>query len=713
MNLIEFIQELSRQNVELWVDGDRLRYRGTKEVLNTTVIQEIKQYKTEIIQLLSGGFHLSKTYPLSYGQQGLWFLYKLAPTSAAYNIAFSARIRSELNIPALQRACATLILRHPTLRTIYGQKDAEPFQEVHEYREVCFDNTTVETGNEDDLINKVVESYQRPFDLQREIPIRLHLFTQSDRNYVFLLTIHHIAVDGFSFGILLNELRSLYQSESNGQVSTLPPINWQYWDFQKWQTKILVSSVGENLWEYWSQQLAGELPILKLPTDRPRPPIQSYHGASHHFELSSELTSKLRQMAQAQGATLYMTLLAAFQVLLYRYTGQEDIIVGSPTEGRSQPEFANTVGFFVNMLALRVNLAENPTFVATLAQVRQTVLAALAHQDYPSPLLIERLQINRDSSLSGLFRASFNLLKLSEMAADYELSVFAQTTSRKDWGGLTLEPFVIPQQEGQNDLVFDMMETTKSLLGIFRYNTDLFDQTTIIRMADHFRILLEGIVANPEQKISLLPLLTTDEQHHLLWHWHHTQVDAPAYKCIHQLFESWVLKTPNAVAVIFLNQQLTYQELNTKANQLAHYLQNLGVGPEILVGICVERSLEMVVGLLAILKAGGAYVPLDPAYPQERLTFMLYDSQVSVLLTQQKLVVSLPVLAVPVVCLDQDGEIIAQESQTNVVSNTTPENLAYVIYTSGSTGQSKGVMITHRSLLNAYQSGKVRISFSL
>ncbi|BAY46057.1 peptide synthetase [Scytonema sp. HK-05] len=703
MNLVEFLKDLSQQNVELWLDGDKLRYRAAKDALTSTLLNKIKQHKAEIINLLREDISTSKFYPLTYGQQGLWFLYKLVPQSAAYNIAFTARIRSHLNIPALQRAFQTLIVRHPTLRTTFGQRDAEPFQEVHEDQEVCFDEIDASTWNWDELTTRVIEAYQRPFDLEREPVLRVNLFTRSAQDYVLLLTIHHIVVDGFSFGILLDELRLLYEADNTGRAVSLPPIKSQYRDFVQWQREMLASPVGDNLWAYWQKQLAGNLPVLKLPTDRPRPPIQTYQGASHTFELNQELTSKVREMAKTQGATLYMTLLTAFQVLLYRYTGQEDIIVGCPIEGRSQPEFAETVGFFVNMLALRVNLAGNSTFSALLSQVRQTVLNAIAHQDYPSPLLIERLQVNRDPSLPGLFRVSFNLLKLGEMAQDYELSVSNQTRTRKDWGGLTLEPFVIPQQEGQNDIVLDMMEMSESLLGIFRYNTDLFDATTISRMACHFQILLEGIITNPGQQIALLPLLTEAEQRDLLWKWNNNQVECPQTQCIHQLFENCVKKTPNAVAVVFQQEQFTYQELNTKANQVAHYLHSLGVGSQVLVGICVERSLEMIVGLLGILKAGGAYVPLDPAYPQERLAFMLSDSQVSVVLTQQKLVASLPVQNVRVVCLDTDLQVISQESETNPVSNITGGNLAYVIYTSGSTGKSKGVAIAHRSLVNAYQ----------
>jgi amino acid adenylation domain-containing protein len=702
MNLVEFLTQLSQQNIELWMEDNKLRYRGRKEVLTSTVLNQIKQHKTEIIDLLRQGFHTSKSYPLTHGQQGLWFLYKLAPTSAAYNVAFTARICSCLNISALQQAFQKLVNRHPTLRTTFAQKDSEPFQQVHEYQEVDFENIDASSGNEDELISQVIAAYQRPFDLEKGNLLRVNLFTCSENNYVILLTIHHIVIDGFSLGIILDELRSLYEAENTGRVISLPAIKYQYQDFVQWQRNILASSVGDELWNYWREQLAGELPILKLPTDRPRPPIQSYQGASHTFELNQKLTSQLREMAKAQGATLYMTLLTAFQVLLYRLSGQEDIIVGAPIEGRSQPQFAETVGFFVNMLALRVNLAGNPTFSQLLTQVRQTVLDAIAHQDYPSTLLIERSQLNRDPSLPGLFRVSFNLLKLSEIAQDYELSVSNKTKSREDWGGLTLEPFVIPQQEGQNDLVFDMMETTESLIGIFRYNIDLFDATTISRIASHFQTLLAGIIANPQQQIASLPLLTEAEANHLLWKWNNNQVEYPQDRVIHQLFENCVKQQQNAVAVVFQEQQLTYQQLNSKANQLARYLRSLGIGKNQLVGICVERSLEMIIALLAVLKAGGAYLPLDPAYPEERLSFMLRDSQVSILLTQQKLLASLAIEDLAVVCLDQDWEDISQESEDNLVINTTFQDLAYVIYTSGSTGKSKGVAIAHRSLVNAF-----------
>ncbi|MCW5316912.1 amino acid adenylation domain-containing protein [Nostoc sp. KVJ3] len=704
MNIAEFLKDLLQQNVELFLDGERLRYRGPKEVLNIPLLNKIKQHKTEILQLLNQGFHTPKSYPLSYGQQGLWFMYQFAPKSGAYNIAFTVRIRSRLNILALQRACQQLVIRHPTLRTTFGEHNAEPFQKIHEYQEVCLEETDAATWNWEELTKKVIEAYQHPFDLERGPVLRLCLFTRSAQDYIFLLAIHHIAVDGFSFGILLDELRLLYQIENTGEVVSLLPNKWQYKDFVQWQQKMLASPIGEHLWSYWQKQLA-DVSVLNLPTDRPRGQFQNHRGASYTFELSKELTYQLKEQAKVLGATLYMTLLTAFAVLIHRYTGQEDIIVASPTEGRSQPEFARTVGFFVNILALRVNLADNPRFSELLTQVRHTVLDAIAHQDYPSPLLVEQFQVNHNLSLTKILRVSFNLMKLQELGEDIELSVSTQAKTREDWGGLSLEPFVIPQQEGQNDLVFDMMETKESLLGLLRYNTDLFDETTISRMAGHFQTLLEAIITNPDQQIWSLPLLTKTERHQLLVEWNNTQIEY-SQQCIHQLFEAQVELTPDALAVVFQDQQLTYQELNVRANQLAHYLQTLEVGPEVLVGIYVERSLDMVVGLLGILKAGGAYVPLDPTYPQERLTFMLSDADVSVLLTQQKLGSQLPSHPAQIVYLDTDWPVNLSQSQENPISGVKPEHLAYVIYTSGSTGKPKGVMIEHQSLVNFTQTAK-------
>ncbi|MEM6403524.1 MAG: condensation domain-containing protein, partial [Cyanobacteria bacterium P01_D01_bin.116] len=694
-NVADFVKDLSQQNVELWVEGEKLRYRAPKEALNSTILNQIKQYKKTIIDLLRKNVDTSKSFPLSYGQQGIWFLYKLAPHTAAYNIAFTARIGSHLNIAALQRALQTLIARHPALRTTFGQLDAEPFQEVHQYREVCIETIDASSWDDSELRDNAIAAYKRPFDLETGNVIRVNLFTRSPEEYVLILTIHHIAVDGFSFGILLNELRLLYEAENNGSAVSLAPVNYSYKEFVQWQNKMLKSSVGDDLWTYWQKQFSGELPLLNIPTDRPRLPVQNYQGACYSFEITNELACKFREIGRGEGATLYMTLLAAFQVLLYRYTGQEDVIVVSPVEGRSKAEFANIVGFFVNMLPVRVNLAGNPSFLEFLSQVRKTVLTALTHQDYPSTLLLEQLRLNREPSLIGLFPASFNLVKVEEMIPEYELSVSNKTTITKDWAGLKLEPFAIPQQEGQNDLIFDVVETKESLIATFRYSTDLFDETTIKRMVDNLQTLLEGIVSNPLSKVASLPMLSEVERN-LLKDWNNNRVESPSATSllIHQLFEDRANKTPNAIAVSFEGQQLTYQELNLRANQLARYLRGLGVKPEMLVGICVERSLDMVVGLLGILKAGGAYVPLDPNYPPERLSYMLTDSGIEVLLTQQSLLGYLPSHAAKVVCIDRDWATIEQQDGDNFNAGIKQDNLAYIIYTSGSTGKPKGVMIS-------------------
>ncbi len=699
MNLVKFLNDLSVQGVELWSDGDHLSYRAPKDLLTPIFLSKIKQHKAEILQLLHNGVRTSRTYPLSHGQQALWFLYRLVSETAAYNVAFTARIHSHLDIAALRQAFQTLIDRHPILRITFREQDGVPVQEVNSNQEVYFKETDASTWNWDELNRKVIEAYQHPFDLERGPVLRVNLFTRSQQDHVLLLCVHHIACDAWSLWILLDELRLLYPVIRSGVQASLAPHKFSYQDYVSWQSQMLGSLEGERLWAYWKQQLAGELPVLNLPTDRPRPLVQTYQGASQVFKLSEELTSKLRGMAQAERVTLYMILLAAFQVLLHRLSGQEDILVGSPTVGRSQTEFAPIVGYFVNPIVLRAQISSNSTFKAFLAQVRLIVLEAIAHQDYPFPLLVERLQPHRDPSRSSLFQVLF-ILQKPQQEGVIDLLLPSKTSTRVDWGGLLLEPFEMAQQEGQFDLTLEIVEAKETLFGVLGYNTDLFDAETITRMTGHFQTLLEGIVAHPEQQIAELPLLTEVERHQLLWEWNDTSKQYPQDQCIHQLFEQQVERTPEAVAVVFENQQLTYRELNCRANKVAHYLKSLGVEADMPVGICVERSLEMVVGLLGILKAGGAYVPLDPTYPQQRLSFMLSDSRISILLTQQRLVEELPEHGATIVCLDEDNEQIDQHRQENPVSGVMASHLAYVIYTSGSTGKPKGVMVTHSGLCN-------------
>ncbi|MCB2262546.1 MAG: amino acid adenylation domain-containing protein [Candidatus Thiosymbion ectosymbiont of Robbea hypermnestra] len=698
MELAKFIEGILAQGIELWVDDERLRYRSSQGAPTQALLNSIRQHKTEILQLLRERALVTKTYPLSRGQQALWFLYQGARKSAAYNTVSSICILSPVDASALRRTLQTLTNRHPSLRTTFTMQEGRPVQAIHGYREVDFQETDASQWSPDELRERVIEAYRQPLDLQQGPLLRASLFTRSREEHVFLVTIHHIVFDAWSTWIFWDEFAHLLSAEKGREAVSLPPLERQYSDYVRWQNDMLESDEGKRLWAYWQRQLAGELPVLDLPTDRPHPPVQTYNGASHTFTLTDELSEWLRGFARAEDATPFMVFLAAFQVLLHRYTGQEDILVGSPTTGRSRTEFSGIVGYFVNMMVLRANLSGNPTFRALLRQVRRTVWDAVEHQDYPFSLLVEHLQPKRDPSRSPIFQVSFGLHKSQKrgwvdewMSGDEEVRIKI--------GGIEVAPFDIPQQEGQFDLSLELSDREKNFTGIFKYNTDLFDEATIARMTEHFRVLLEGILDNPEQALSRLPLLTEAERQQLLV-WNRTETEYPKDRTIVDLFQEQVEKTPDNIAVVFEDRQLNYRELNSRANRLAHYLMGLGVSAENLVGIYVKRSPEMVIGLFGILKAGGAYVPLDPEYPQERLRFMLEDAGVKVLLSQSSLLEGLPASDAKVVCLDSEWEKIAGHSEDNPTRQSGPKNLAYVIYTSGSSGKPKGVMVEHLGLTN-------------
>nr|VFK47647.1 MAG: amino acid adenylation domain-containing protein/thioester reductase domain-containing protein [Candidatus Kentron sp. TC] len=644
---------------------------------------------------------LKTSHPLSYGQKALWFLYRSAPMSSAYNVAAVARIHSPLDVPALQDAFQILLTRHPALRTTFLLKDDQPIQIVHGAQKIHFEEIDACEDTDEALDKRVRAAYQRPFDLENGPLFRVSLFTRAAEDHVLLLSSHHVACDGWSTWVLISESLSLYSARKAERAMVLPPLKWQYQDFTRWQAELLESPEGERMWEYWRERLKGELPLLDLPTDRPRPPVQTYKGATVTFVVPATLTGKINDRMQASGATLYMIIMAAFQVLLHRYTGQNDIIVGSPTVGRSRSEFEAIVGYFVNSLALRANLEGDPPFNSFLGQVRETMLGGLAHQDYPFPLLVERLQPRRDASRSPIFQTLFVLQKIQN---DDELSAFlfdaGDEYSRIEKGGVSLSPFKMPQQEGQFDLTLKMVAMKRSLSGAFSYNADLFDADTIVRMIGHFQSLLEGIVADPSMRVSQLPLLTEPERQRILIEWNETKTLYPAEKCIHELFEERVVANPDAVAVVFEGEEISYGDLNVRANRLAHRLLALGVGPEVLVGLFVERSLEMIVGLLGILKAGGAYVPLDPEYPTNRLAFMAEDAGLAVLLCHGATREKLPKCTARILDMDVETAAIAEKSRNNPARLAKSNNLAYVIYTSGSTGKPKGVCIEHKSVGN-------------
>ncbi len=678
--------------------------------LSGLLLEQLSAAASEPTEAFRSHDQAVKEYRLSHGQQALWFLQQIEPDSSAYNTASAVRVRSSLDVSALRRAFQILVDRHPALRTSFTTADQEPIQRIHSTIEMPFQHVDASAWSEADLRQRLAEHAFSPFDLERDSALRIEVFTRSDQEHVILLAAHHIIVDFWSLAVLAQEVGVLYSAEKAGTQVQLPPLQSEYSDYVEWQAEMLNGPEGELHWAYWQKQLGGELPSLDLPADRPRPPAQTFRGASQTIKLSAKLTDKLKSLSKAEDATLYMSLVAAFQVLLHRYTGQEDILIGSPTAGRVWRRHAGVIGYFVNPVVLRSDLSGAPTFKAFLAQVRQTALNALEHQSYPFSMLVERLQPSRDPSKSPIFQVMFALQKAPSINAE-QFSAFAlgEEGAQIQLGELKLESMALEQRVAQFDLVLNMAEMGGGLAASFQYNTDLFDASTIERMTKHLQILLEAIAVNATCRVSELPLLTSAESQHLLVECNDTRKQYRQDQCIHELIEAQAERSPNSVALIFEEKKLTYGELNTRANQLARYLMALGVGPEMIVGISINRSVEMLVGLLGVLKAGGAYVPLDPDFPQERLRFMMEDSHVPVLLTQQKFLDNFRGCDAQVISLDSDWEAISRQADQNPESKATPDNLAYVIYTSGSTGRPKGVMLTHRNVANFFTAMDERV----
>jgi amino acid adenylation domain-containing protein len=628
--------------------------------------------------------------PLSHGQQALWFLYEMAPQSIAYNIFITVKICSKLDLAAFHQTWQRIVARHPILRTTYTAQLGKPIQKIYEHGEVDLQIVEAKDWGEEELKKQIYKETDRLFNLETDSVLRVRLFTHEVEEHTLLLTMHHIAGDMWSFDLLINEFQDFYTAEiEKTEIDREEPLeDLAYTKFIDWQSELLDSDRGQQQWEYWHKQLAGELPVLDLLIDRHRSISQSNCGAAHLLKLDEDLIIKLKAHALDSGTSLYKLMLTAFYVLLYRYTGQEDILVGVPMLGRQGEAFKKGIGYFVTSTVLRVDISGDDTFRALLDRVSNRVNEAQKHQDYPFSLLVERIQPQRDLDRSPLFQTSFTLQKQRWYQHEQDLHQ-------------TIKPYLLGHQRGvTSDLDVAVMEAGELLQICWQYNTDLFEADTIAQMSAHFQMLLQGIVANPQQRISDLSLLTEQEYHQLLVEWNQTQTNYPQDKCIHHLFEEQVKRNPDAIAVVFENQQLTYRELNTKANQLAHYLRDLEVKTETLMGICVERSLEMIIGVLGILKAGGAYVPLDPAYPQKRLSFMVEDADISIILTKSQLIDRLPIHRSRLVYLDKEWQEIAQQSGENPTQSVKSDNLAYVIYTSGSTGKPKGVLIEHKSLVN-------------
>ncbi len=640
--------------------------------------------------------------PLSFAQQRLWFLEQLETNNPFYNTSGAFLLHGNLNLQILQQALSEIVRRHEVLRTSFQTVNGTPVQVIHPEATMNINLVDLQQHSEKERQTLLQQLAQQeaitPFNLEIAPFIRCSLLQLDATEYILLLTMHHIVSDAWSIGVLIQEVSSLYQAFCAGETSPLPELPIQYADFAVWQRQWLSGSVLKTQLNYWQEHLAGAPEFLQLPTDRPRPSVQTYRGATQNFTLNTDLTQKLQTLSRNSNITLFMTLQAAFATLLYRYSGQSDILIGSPIANRNRREIESLIGFFVNTLVLRTRFEDNPSFESLLAQVRQTTLKAYEHQDVPFEQVVEALQPQRSLSYSPLFQVCFAL----QNAPISKIEILGMTLSKLDQENTT----------AKFDLTLLITETEQGLVAEWEYNTDLFDGSTIQQMSGHFQNLLNAIAENPQLAVGKLLLLSVAERHQLLTEWNGTEKEYPTDKCIHQLFEQQVENTPDATAVVFENEQLTYRQLNQRANQLAHHLQGLAVGLEVLVAICVERSIEMVVGILGVLKAGGAYVPLDPNYPQERLNYMLADSGVEVLLTQQSLREYLPQNRARTVCLDTDWETIEQHSQENLDVGIRSDNLAYTIYTSGSTGRPKGVLVEHKNVVRLFAATKFWYRFN-
>ncbi|MEI2581572.1 non-ribosomal peptide synthetase [Scytonema sp. PRP1] len=728
MNTIEFLSYLRSLDIQVFVEGDRLRCNAPEGILTPELRAEIQERKAEIIAFLKAANYTTshtstplvpisrnRNLPLSFAQQRLWFLDQLVPNNPFYNVPAAFRLTGSLHLAALEQTFNEIVRRHEALRTTFAIVEGQPVQVIAPILNVSLPirdlqqlpqvvvAPTPRDQREKEARRLMTQEAQRPFNLSTDPLLQVTLLRLDEAEHILVLNMHHIVSDGWSIGVLIREIALLYTAFASNQRSPLPELPIQYADFAYWQRQWLQGDVLAKQLGYWQNQLEG-VSMLNLPTDRPRPALPTYRGARQFLQLPKSLSEALETLSQQEGVSLFMTLLAAFQILLYRYTQQEDIAVGSPIANRNRSEIEGLIGFFVNSLVLRTDLSGNPTFRSLLSRVRDVALEAYAHQDVPFEKLVEELHPERNLNQNPLFQVVFALQNAPMSALELP--------------ELTLSPLPFDSETTRFDLEFHLWERTpqnglwvnssEGISGFVIYSTDLFDDSTINRMLKHFQTLLESIVAHPEQRITDLPFLSEAERHQLLVEWNNTRVDYPQDRCVHQLFEQQVEQTPDALALVFEDVEtfhgtslhLSYQELNKRSNQLAHYLQKLGVGEEVLVGLCVERSVDMVIGILGILKAGGAYVPLDPTYPPERLSFMLKDAQVPIILTQERWLNRLERQNSLLICLDKDWETIAQESEDNLTTNITAKNLAYVIYTSGSTGKPKGVQIEHRALLN-------------
>jgi amino acid adenylation domain-containing protein len=662
-----------------------------------------------LARLLRDEGHTVREFPTAHGQRALWFFQRLVPDSAAYNITLAARIRSPLDVAALQGAFQGLYGRHPQLRATFPARDGVPVHVIGE-DPAPFTVTDAGTWSEDALRQRVREDAHRPFDLETGPVFRVDLYRRAEADHLLLVSVHHIVSDAASLVVLLDELGVLYDAACSGRPAALPPVAAGYREYVRWQEGLPAGPHGERLWAYWRDRLGGELPYLDLPTDRPRPPVQTFRGAAQPFALDDDLIASLRALAADAGVTLFTVLLAGFQVLLCRYSGQTDIAMGVPMAGRSRPEFRSIVGYFVNPVVLRVDLSADPPFREFLAQVRATVLGALDHQDFPFSLLVERLRLDRDPSRSPLFGVMFNMIQAQRLDAHAVANfVLASRGATVRTGGLELEVYPVELQTTMFDLMLTVAEAGGSLAGSLQYSTDLFDAATAAHMLDHYRTLLEGIVRDPGGHTSTLPLVGAAERHRLLVEWNDTARPFPSDRPFARLFEAQVARTPEAIAAACGGREMRYRALNHLANRVARTLVAQGVGRDVVVSLLADRGLDFLVAVLGVFKAGGAYLPLDPRHPPLRHAQILAQSRSRLVLTSRRyrpaLVEALAHLTPGerprLHALEEHVALDTPEADDeNLTAGPGPGDLAYVIFTSGSTGAPKGAMVEQRGMVN-------------
>lgn len=716
MTTIELLSNLRDLNVKLWVDGERLRYSAPTGTLGPELLKQLAAHKPELINFLREATAASGPppiepagrdgeLPLSYAQQRLWILDRLNPDSSAYYIPIVLRLEGRLDVEALRRSFGELVKRHESLRTVFTETDGWPSQTILPALELdvpVVDLSRFSNSEREAEFQRIAAEYsRRPFDLAHGPLIRAIIVKLDDEEHALCVTLHHIVSDGWSSGVLVREFAALYEAFHAGHAPSLPPLKVQYADFAIWQRDWLRSGVMERQIAYWKRQLGGDLSELELPADKARPAQPTFGGATEVLQLPRPLLASLNELARRENVTLFMLLLACFQAQLSRYAGQDEVVVGTPIANRVDAELEPLIGFFVNTLVLRTNLSGDPTFRELLARVKEVTLGAYANQDVPFERLVEELQPERRVTRTPFFQVAFVLqnapmqpLRLPELT-------------------ITLLP--LDNGTAKFDLTLNLRESDEGLTAALEYNTDIFECATARQLLEHFGVLLAGVAKDPDLPVSRVPLMSEHEREELL---NRCRAAVPEYRAgepLHRLFEARVAAEPGAVALVCGDERLSYDELNVRANRLAHRLRRLGVGPETLVSVCLERSVEMVVALLGVLKAGGAYVPLDPASPPGRIAWILEDTRSPVLVTTNALVERLPPHAAQPVLLDVERESLASESGDNLDDldgDATAHHLAYVIHTSGSTGRPKGTLVTHYNVVRLFQATQHWFNFT-